>query len=1191
MSDTITINLSTFPTNVNVSLSTFPSNIDVNINETTLTFLEGAGLYRENTFTEINNFQDNVNITGNLSTQGSVELDKIIFDQTPESTGGVGQLIWNNTDGTLDLGLKGGNVTLQLGQEQVVRVVNKTGADLLESQYKVVHVSGATGQRLSVYLSQATNDANSATTIGVVTENIAKNQEGFITTMGQIHEINTSGSLQGETWHDGDALYLSPTIAGNITNIKPQAPNHTVLIGFVEYAHSQHGKIFVHIQNGYEIEELHNVRITNVQNNDILKYNSLSSIWVNTPLTTNGAYVPLSGGVMTGSLTAQSLNVPGVVISDPFSIGTGFINIGGGAITLDGDAGIGFLNVIGTNLIGSIDDIKSSTPGNLNIADNTTLNHVTWNIDSTGLATFDRVISDVNQSTNIAVSNLYSTGEYDSGGTSIGAINIGDQTVLNQLHWSIDNYGNANFDGTITSPTISDKANLFGGNTFSGNQTIQGNLSTNGLVFLSGGQLVQQTLTAFETAPLGPSLIDATGWTSTGWTGTFATGFTHSTGNTSTLSRDVVISAIGNVYQIAFTITGRTAGTISIALGGSQASTTPAAFSSNGSFTYAPKVLNTTGDLLIATTTDFNGTISNISVKLITGTYLPCIIIDDSTGANAFEIRNSASTLNNTLIGVNAGAYNTTGYQNTTLGYGSLSSNTTGYQNTATGYGALKSNTTGIWNVAVGYNAMTNNTIGITNTAVGHSAMNTNTTGSDNTTIGYSAMTSNTTGGANTALGIYSARSNTSGNSNVAVGYQAGYTNSTSSNNTTVGYQALYFNTVGNNTAVGFNASRGNTTGTGNASLGYQASYSNASASNNTAIGYQTLYATISSNNTAVGFASLSSNTSGINNTSLGSGSLAGNITGNDNTAQGYNTLRLNTASGNTAIGSNALSANTTAVKNTAVGANTLTRVTANGSNTAVGSNALIINTAAYNTAIGADCMVSNTTGDQNTAIGQNALNKNNTGGYNTAVGVIALFSNLSGVDNTGIGYYALGANTAGDRNSAIGHSALSNNTSGLENTGLGNSAMGANTTGSGNSSTGFAALARNTIGNYNVASGYLAGYQTLSGANSTNANYSIFIGNDSRPNADNETNQIVIGSTAVGNGSNSVTLGNNSITKTILKGSVGIGTSTPTSKLTLSGGDVEVSSIASGVILKSPNGSRFRITVSDAGTLTVTGI
>ena len=157
----------------------------------------------------------------------------------------------------MDLGLKGGNVTLQVGQENVVRVVNKTVPliTLQEANYQAVKISGATGQRLSVKLAQANNDANSTTTIGLVTETIAQNQEGFITTFGLVREINTTGSLQGETWADGDVLYLSPTIAGQITNIKPTAPQHLVTIGYVEYAHAVHGKIFVKVDNGYELNE------------------------------------------------------------------------------------------------------------------------------------------------------------------------------------------------------------------------------------------------------------------------------------------------------------------------------------------------------------------------------------------------------------------------------------------------------------------------------------------------------------------------------------------------------------------------------------------------------------------------------------------------------------------------------------------------------------------------------------------------------------------------------------------------------------------------------------------------------------------------------------------------------------------------------------------------------------------------
>jgi hypothetical protein len=203
------------------------------------------------------------------------------FDLTPIQTMQVGMMQWNNQDGTAELRLKGNNVTLQIGQEQVVRAVNKTGADLLESAYQVVRVDGAQGNRLKVALAQANNDPNSAETIGIVTETIANNQEGFITNSGMVRNINTTGSLQSETWADGDMLYLSGTTAGKITNIKPQAPIHTVILGYVVRAHATQGQIFVKVDNGYEIDELHNVRITSVANNNVLRYNSSLAVWEN----------------------------------------------------------------------------------------------------------------------------------------------------------------------------------------------------------------------------------------------------------------------------------------------------------------------------------------------------------------------------------------------------------------------------------------------------------------------------------------------------------------------------------------------------------------------------------------------------------------------------------------------------------------------------------------------------------------------------------------------------------------------------------------------------------------------------------------------------------------------------------------------------------------------------------------------
>lgn len=221
---------------------------------------------------------------------GEFELKagQLELDQTPTGTAGVAVMRWNDTDGTIDLGLKGGNVTLQVGQEQVLRVVNKaaTNINLLEANYQAVRVTGAQGQRLKVDLAQATTDALSAETIGLVTETINNNQEGFITTSGIVRNINTTGSLQSETWADGDIVYLSPTTAGRITNIKPSAPNHLIIIGYVISAHATQGSIFVKVDNGYELDELHNVAISTPLNNQSLVYETSTTLWKNKALTT-----------------------------------------------------------------------------------------------------------------------------------------------------------------------------------------------------------------------------------------------------------------------------------------------------------------------------------------------------------------------------------------------------------------------------------------------------------------------------------------------------------------------------------------------------------------------------------------------------------------------------------------------------------------------------------------------------------------------------------------------------------------------------------------------------------------------------------------------------------------------------------------------------------------------------------------
>ena len=257
------------------------------------------------------NFIPYVGATANLNMgEYGISVSQITLDTTPTQVPTIGTTQWNDNLGSSQTTLKGGTVVLKNGVDLVARIVNKVtpNTTLTKANYQAVRVSGATGQRLSVELARANNDANSVDTIGLVAESIAPNQEGFIITMGQIEEINTSGSLQGETWNDGDVLYLSPSVAGRLTNVKPNGLNgHIVVIGYVEYAHSIHGKIYVKIMNGWELDELHNVYIDNaLANEDFLQYESASELWKNKPLTATLIRSKLGITTLSGSNTGDN---------------------------------------------------------------------------------------------------------------------------------------------------------------------------------------------------------------------------------------------------------------------------------------------------------------------------------------------------------------------------------------------------------------------------------------------------------------------------------------------------------------------------------------------------------------------------------------------------------------------------------------------------------------------------------------------------------------------------------------------------------------------------------------------------------------------------------------------------------------------------------------------------------------------
>jgi hypothetical protein len=139
-----------------------------------------------------------------------------------------------------------------------------------------VYAFGAAGNRMSVKLARNTSDSTSAQTVGVVfSSSIAPNQKGFIITQGVISGLNTAA------YSPGAQLYLGAT-AGTLTSTKPVAPNHLVYIGIVERANAGNGQIYIKPQNGYELDELHDVLITSPLNNQVLAFETgTPNLWKN----------------------------------------------------------------------------------------------------------------------------------------------------------------------------------------------------------------------------------------------------------------------------------------------------------------------------------------------------------------------------------------------------------------------------------------------------------------------------------------------------------------------------------------------------------------------------------------------------------------------------------------------------------------------------------------------------------------------------------------------------------------------------------------------------------------------------------------------------------------------------------------------------------------------------------------------
>ncbi len=213
--------------------------------------------------------------SGSQTTVTEVNTDFIDFVPTsnaavPHSTG---RLSYNSDLENLQFDLPNDTTTLNIGKQLLLKVTNNTAATIAKG--KVVKINGSAGSSDTMYVVTASweNDAGSADTIGFLASELAVGETGYAVLSGMLYGINT------DVYSAGQMLYLSSS--GNFTTTEPTPPNHTVRLGHIARVQTNNGSIFVRVQNGYEINELHDVLITSPANYDLLVRDT-DGLWKNT---------------------------------------------------------------------------------------------------------------------------------------------------------------------------------------------------------------------------------------------------------------------------------------------------------------------------------------------------------------------------------------------------------------------------------------------------------------------------------------------------------------------------------------------------------------------------------------------------------------------------------------------------------------------------------------------------------------------------------------------------------------------------------------------------------------------------------------------------------------------------------------------------------------------------------------------
>ena len=176
-------------------------------------------------------------------------------------------------------------VALVVGVDKSVNIIIPDYSNSIQHDVKLaqpinkgqaVYVSSATGTNIVVSKASNTSEATSSKTLGLLVSGGVTNDIVKVATEGLLAGLNTVGAIAGDpVWlgENGNLIF-------GLTN-KPKAPKHLVYLGVVTRVNANNGEIFIHVQNGFELDELHDVLIENKLHNQGVYFDSASGLWKN----------------------------------------------------------------------------------------------------------------------------------------------------------------------------------------------------------------------------------------------------------------------------------------------------------------------------------------------------------------------------------------------------------------------------------------------------------------------------------------------------------------------------------------------------------------------------------------------------------------------------------------------------------------------------------------------------------------------------------------------------------------------------------------------------------------------------------------------------------------------------------------------------------------------------------------------